>query len=117
MSTEIFKTFADQAQNFYAPVYKYNRLLTENLEQLSKVQLSAAKAYSELGLEQIKAVGDIKDPQSLVAFGNKQLELVNKISKQLLDDTQKLSSMNEQFKKELETLTKDQLSHLQVNAN
>ncbi|MBO1110114.1 phasin family protein [Plesiomonas shigelloides] len=80
MSTEIFKTFADPAQNFYAPVYKYNRLLTENLEQLSKVQLSAAQAYSELGLEQIKAVGDIKDPQSLVAFGNKQLELGTKIS-------------------------------------
>ena len=53
MSTEIFKTFADQAQNFYAPVYKYNQLFTSSLEQINKLQLAAAKSYSELSLEQI----------------------------------------------------------------
>ena len=41
--------------------------------------------------------------------------MVNKLSKQMLDDTQKLTSMSEGFKKELETLSKDNLANLQVN--
>lgn len=89
------------------PLTRYNQLLASNIEQLTRLQLASANAYAELGLNQLQAVSKVQDAQSLAALGTVQLESASQLSRQMLDDIQKLSALGQQFKEELDALTAD----------
>ncbi len=101
MNMDVIKSFTEQMQGFAAPLTRYNQLLASNIEQLTRLQLASANAYAELGLNQLQAVGKVQDAQSLAALGTVQLESASQLSRQMLDDIQKLSTLGQQFKEEL----------------
>ncbi len=107
MNMDVIKSFTEQMQGFAAPLTRYNQLLASNIEQLTRLQLASANAYAELGLNQLQAVGKVQDAQSLAALGTVQLESASQLSRQMLDDIQKLSTLGQQFKEELDALTAD----------
>ncbi|SMY16459.1 phasin family protein [Photobacterium aquimaris] len=107
MYTEMFKSFSDQTEKTLAPYAKFNKVFAKNVEQLTELQLSAVRAYSDLGLKQLKAVSEVKDIQSLTAFNSQQLETLAKLSQQLLDDSNKFSSVAQSFKTEVEEFVAD----------
>ncbi|MGE6231682.1 phasin family protein [Aeromonas media] len=107
MNMDILKSFTEQMQGFASPLTRYNQLLASNIEQLTRLQLASANAYAELGLNQLQAVSKVQDTQSLAALGTVQLETASQLSRQMLDDIQKLSALGQQFKEELDTLTAD----------
>ncbi|MNI97950.1 hypothetical protein D3C81_1808890 [compost metagenome] len=49
----------------------------------------------------------MQDAQSLAALGTVQLETASQLSRQMLDDIQKLNALGQQFKEELDVLTAD----------
>ena len=108
MNMDVIKSFTEQMQGFAAPLTRYNQLLASNIEQLTRLQLASANAYAELGLNQLQAVGKVQDAQSLAVLGTVQLESASQLSRQMLDDIQKLSALGQQFKEELAAL----LQHL-----
>ncbi len=89
------------------PLTRYNQLLASNIEQLTRLQLASANAYAELGLNQLQAAGKVQDAQSLAALGTVQLETASQLSRQMLDDIQKLNTLGQQFKDDLDALAAD----------
>ncbi|KMV29031.1 phasin family protein [Photobacterium swingsii] len=104
MYTEMFKSFSEQTEKTLAPYVKFNKLFTKNVEDITELQLAAVRAYSDLGLSQLKAVGEVKDVQSLTAFNSQQLETLTKLSQQLMDDSNKFQSIAQEFKTDVEEL-------------
>ncbi|MGF1758887.1 phasin family protein [Photobacterium sagamiensis] len=113
MYTEMFKSFSEQTEKTLAPYVKFNKLFTKNVEDLTELQLSAVRAYSNLGLSQLKAVGEVKDLESLTAFNGQQLETLTKLSQQLMDDSNKFTSVAQTFKNDVEELVAENVK--QVN--
>lgn len=113
MYTEMFKSFSEQTEKTLAPYAKFNKLFTKNVEDLTELQLAAVRAYSDLGLSQLKAVGEVKDLESLTAFNGQQLETLTKLSQQLMDDSNKFSSVAQTFKNDVEELVAENVK--QVN--
>jgi len=109
MYTDIFKSFSEQSEKAFAPVVKFNQLVAKNVTDLTNLQLEAARSYADLGLAQLQIASEVKDVQSFVAYGNKQIEAMTKLSQQLLEDGKKLSTIVEEFKAEVEALTNDNI--------
>ncbi|NLS12128.1 phasin family protein [Vibrio sp. SM6] len=109
MYTDFFKTFSDQTEKSLEPYFKFNKLMTKNVEVLTELQLSAARTYSEMGLNQLKAASDVKDITSLAAFNSQQLGALTKLSQQMLDDSNKLQAIAKEFKDDVEQLTSENM--------
>lgn len=112
MYTEMFKSFSEQTEKTLAPYVKFNKLFTKNVEELTELQLAAVRAYSDLGLSQLKAVGDVKDLESLTAFNGQQLETLTKLSQQLINDSNKFSSVAQTFKNDVEELVAENVKEV-----
>ena len=107
MYTNIFQNFNEHGEKTFAPVLKFNELVTKNFTASTNMQLDAARQYADIGLAQLQLGGQIKDAQSLVSMGSKQLETMTRISQQLMEDAKKLADLAQDFKAGLETLAAD----------
>ncbi|MDV2858399.1 phasin family protein [Oceanimonas sp. CAM02] len=104
MYTDIFKTFNDQTEKTFGPLYQYNQLVAKNFTALTNLQLEAARQYADIGLAQLQINSQIKDVQGLVTCGAKQLETMTRISQQMMEDGKKLSELAQEFKAGLDEL-------------
>lgn len=109
MYTDLFKSFTDQSQKTMEPYLKFNQLMTKNVEVLTELQLNAIRAYSDMGLEQMKAATSVKDVTSLTAFSSQQLGALTKLSQQMMDDSNKMQGIAKEFKDDVEKLASENL--------
>lgn len=109
MYTDLFKTFTDQTGKTLEPYTKFNKLVTKNVEVLTELQLNAMRTYSQMGLAQMKAVGEIKDVASFTAYSSQQLAALTQLSQQMMDDSNKLQAIAKEFKEDVEQLTTENL--------
>ena len=107
MYSNIFQNFSEHGEKAFAPVLKFNQLVTKNFTALTNLQLDAARQYADIGLAQLQLGGQIKDAQSLVNMGTKQLETMTRISQQMMEDAKKLGELAQEFKAGLDNLTAD----------
>ncbi|ATG74463.1 phasin family protein [Zobellella denitrificans] len=107
MYTDIFKSFNDQTEKAFGPLMKYNQLVAKNFTDLTNLQLEAARQYADIGLAQLQANSQVKDVQSLVSCGAKQLETMTRISQQMIEDGKKLADLAQEFKAGLDALAAD----------
>ncbi len=77
MYNEMFKSFSEQAEKTLAPYMKFNHLFTKNIENIAELQLAAVRAYSDLGLSQLKSIDQIKDIQSLECLQYSTNSIIN----------------------------------------
>ncbi|WP_413113339.1 phasin family protein [Thaumasiovibrio sp. DFM-14] len=112
MYTEMFKTLSDQTEKTLAPYVKFNKLFTKNIEEITELQLSALRSYSDLGLSQMKAASEVKDLQSLTSFNGSQLEALTKLSQQMIDDSNKLSAIAQEFKADVDALVAENVKEV-----
>jgi len=106
MSTqETFKAFTSQLESVTNPFYNFNQLVTKNIETLTTIQLESLQAYSALGNESLQSLASLKQPQDIPAYGSKQMEVASKLSQQLLEDSQKLTQLGQDFKSAADELT------------
>ncbi len=56
----------------------------------------------------------MQDAQSLAALGTVQLETASQLSRQMLDDIQKLNTLGQQFKDDLDALAADGIKRAQA---
>ena len=104
MYTDMFKSVNEQLQSFTNPLVRYNQLVAANLEKLAKLQLASTTAYTDLGLSQLKAAANAKDPQGLAELGSKQLDTLAKVSNRMLEDIQSLNKIGVAFKEGVDSL-------------
>ncbi len=63
-----------------------NKLAIDKMEEMSKMNLSSASYFSELGIRQMRAVSTIKDLESLRKFTADSISLSGEVAKKMLDD-------------------------------
>lgn len=64
-----------------------NKLAIDKIEEMSKLNLSSASYFSELGIKQMRAVTSIKDAESLRKFTADSISLSGEVAKKMLDDS------------------------------
>lgn len=63
-----------------------NKMAIDKMEEVSKMNLSSASYYSELGIKQMRAAGSISDLDSLRKFTADSISLSGEVAKKMLDD-------------------------------
>lgn len=107
MYSNIFQNLNEHGEKAFAPMLKYNQLVAQNFTALTNLQLDAARQYADIGLAQLQLGGQVKDVQSLVNVGAKQIETMTRVSQQMIEDAKKLSDLAQEFKVGLEQLAAD----------
>ncbi|WP_421621880.1 phasin family protein [Alkalilimnicola ehrlichii] len=106
----------NQMQEMMSPVRKLNALMLDNTEKLVSFQLDRVRSYADLGIKQMRAALEVNDSKSLQSFMSEQTKLASTLSQQLTDDAKTLATMGEQFGKELQKVSKENISTLQQTA-
>lgn len=101
---DIFSNMNTQYKNIFEPYSKFNSLVAKNFADLTNLQLNAARHYADITLSQVFANSEVRDMQSMMNCGAKQLETMTKLSQQMIDDGQKLASLATQFKADFDKL-------------
>ena len=106
MYTDMFKALSEKT---LVPCVKFNKLLTKNVESLTELQLNSVRKYSELGLAQMQAASEVTDVTSLTAFGSQQLAAMTRLSRTMMDDSNTLQGIAQNFKEDLAQLSAENL--------
>ena len=88
-----FNQFSGDTQKMFEPWTKLNQAFLKNAEMMTEFSLNTIKSYSEMGLENMRQVAEIDSPESAKNFNDKQAEMLNVISQQMLADAQRMSEL------------------------
>ncbi len=110
MQDKMMNAFAEQTKNMYNPLRKINALLVENMEKMTDFQLEALKAYSHMGLSQMKQATEVKDADSVRDYSAAQAEMLSTLSKKVLEDAKTMADMSMEFKAEVEKVLEESRS-------
>jgi len=92
-----FGKFSESAEKFVAPMRELVGLNVDYLEKVADLQLDAVKAYSDLGIKQLRAATSISDVQGFQDYVKAQGDTVNTLSKRVQDDAQKVVSLSKDY--------------------
>ncbi len=106
---DIFSNVNNQYKNIFEPYSKFNSLVAKNFADLTNLQLTAARHYADITLSQVFANSEVRDMQSMINCGTKQLETMTKLSQQMINDGQKLASLATEFKAEFDNLVSESM--------
>lgn len=110
MSNATFDQATQQFESlFFAPARAYAALTLDYTEKLVAAQFDAAKAYSDAGLSQARAVLDVKDAEGLRAYAEGQQKTAKELTERLKDDAEKVVAMNQEFVQQSQKLAEDNL--------
>ena len=104
MQDKMIENFNEQTRQFFEPMRKLNSLMLDSMERMTEYQMESMKRYSQMGTERMRDATEVKDAEDLRDFGTRQAEMMNELSKQMLEDARALGEMSMQFKAELEKL-------------
>lgn len=107
MQDKVMNAFSEQTKNMYNPMRKINALLVENMEKMTDFQLEALKAYSHMGLTQMKQATEVKDADSVRDYSTAQAEMMSTLSKKVLEDAKTMADMSMEFKAEIEKIMEE----------
>ncbi len=77
-----------QTEKYFEPAREINALTLENMEKLLDIQLKVINDTARVSVEQMKAIADIKDPDSLKKYFADQAETVKTLHERFVKDTQ-----------------------------
>lgn len=107
MQDKVMNAFSEQTKNMYNPMRKINALLVENMEKMTDFQLEALKAYSQMGLTQMKQATSVKDADGVRDYSTSQAEMMSTLSKKVLEDAKTMADMSMEFKAEIEKIMEE----------
>ncbi|MEQ3513229.1 phasin family protein [Pseudoalteromonas sp. SS15] len=114
MYTDLLNTLTEQNQKFFGPAIKFNQLVAKNIEQLASIQIDAVQNISNASVSQLKAATEVQDVKSAIDFNLSQVSAMTQLSQQMIEDGQKLTKLGQEFKDNLEALTKEQMQTAQA---
>ncbi|MDB6062656.1 MAG: hypothetical protein JWM78_2759 [Verrucomicrobiaceae bacterium] len=98
----------DKAGVVLTSVSDLNGLAVDKLEEASKLSLSSAGYFSEVGIKQLRAASGIRDVESLRKFTADSISLSGEIAKKLLDDSKAWMSVGSDLKEKVTGIFKPQ---------
>ncbi len=107
MYTELFSRTTGQMEQALLPARRLQQLMVEHTARLADFQLQSLKNYSEMGIDQWRALQDVKSPEDLQALLTRNTELVKTLSEKLSTDINELTSLHRLLGEELQKVTQD----------
>ncbi|MBZ9537560.1 phasin family protein [Modicisalibacter tunisiensis] len=99
----MFDAFTDQTQRLFEPMRKLNGLMLNNLERLTQQQLESMKRYTQMGTERMRAAADVQNADDMRDFAARQAELMNELSRQMIEDARAMTELSLAFRSQLES--------------
>jgi phasin family protein len=112
MYENLLQQLSEQSQKMAEPVNEITSLAVDYIEKISQFQVNAVKAYTELGMDQLKNAASIKDADSLQGFIGRQQDMAQTVSKKIAEDAQTLAKLGEVFASDIQNLAKKDLARL-----
>ena len=109
MNQEIAKLFTVQPEKVLAPVQQLAELSLSNTEKLFALQMEITQSYIRVGVEQMKALFEVKDAESLQAFVNNQAEVAKNVGEKMISDVKAVADLGAEFNAETQKLTRESL--------
>lgn len=109
MNQEIAKLFTVQPEKVLAPMQQLAELSLSNSEKLFALQMEVAQSYVKLGVEQMKALFEVKDAESLQAFVNNQADMAKNVGEKMIADAKAVADLGAEFNAETQKLTQETL--------
>lgn len=98
MQDKMIETFNEQARQLFQPMRQLNALMLDNMERLTQYQLESLKHYSQMGTARMRHASEIADADGMRDFGTRQAEMMNELSRQVLEDARVMGEMSLAFK-------------------
>lgn len=98
------------------PTRAFMGLGVEHVEKLVNVQLEATKAYTELGLQQVRAALEIREPKDLENYVQGQQEVVRTLGERVKGDAEMVVALNREFAEKAQRLAQENASSLAKSA-
>lgn len=104
MTNDFFKDFSDKTKQGFAPIMKFNELMSASIQDLFHAQMAATQRYSEMTMEQVKAASEIRDMDSLQNFFQKQIGTFEALNEQVMADLKAMADAGVKFRQDLEAI-------------
>ena len=90
--------------NAINPIHALGSVALDSGEKLLDLQLESCKAYSDIGLSQIKKFSSIRNLEQIGEFTWGQIEPIGEVNKQLLTDWKSVMAINSEFTSEVKSI-------------
>ncbi|MCC5812637.1 MAG: phasin family protein [Ectothiorhodospiraceae bacterium] len=107
MFTEMLSQSNAQLEQAMQPARKLQSAMVNHVAKVTDFQMEALKGYSELGLDDLRALQQVQDGNSLQAYVSRHAELMKTISEKMSGDMQTLMQLQRSFGEEVQKLTQE----------
>ncbi|MCG5501384.1 phasin family protein [Ectothiorhodospira lacustris] len=110
MYNEFFNTSQEQFDKMAAPVRKFNNATLDYVSKLVEYQISMFRSYSEISIEQMRALQTVTDPKSLQAYVGAQAEATKSLGEKVAKDANELVELQRGYAEEVQKLSEEGLA-------
>ena len=97
----------EQLEAAMAPVVAFNKLVMENVEAAFNLQVQALQAYADMGMKNINAGLEIRNPDEFKAYAASQKDVAENVTAQMTADVKALGELNAKFIEKARTLAEE----------
>lgn len=101
---------------FMAPARAYAALTIDYAEKMLNAQVEANQAYAETGINQLRQLTSVKDPQGLRNYMEDQQQVVKQLAERVKGDADKVVSLQQDYFKKSQKLTEENVKQAQAAA-
>lgn len=112
----MYQQIAIDPSKLAAPVRKFNALVVDHLEKFAQFQIEAARSYSDLSLEQLRAALTVKDAASLKRYVDEQGKVAEALGRKFSADAETLVGLSKDFTVEVQKLAQENVAGLTPSA-
>ncbi len=110
MYQELFGKSTAQLEDLIAPARKFQGLVVDHFTKLADFQLDALRAYTDLGLEQLRAVKNVGDAKSFQDYVSSQSKVAKTVGDKVTKDVNTLAALNKDFTAEVQKLAQENVA-------
>lgn len=109
---EMPAAWAEPLKAWIAPLTRFNRFAAEQAEQWSTLQMESLKAYTDLGIAQIRVALKVTDSHSLHEFADSQFAVLSFVGHRVLDDGRAIAEWGKNWQIQANRLSRENLMGL-----
>ncbi|MFP4080942.1 MAG: phasin family protein [Ectothiorhodospira sp.] len=110
MYNDLFDKTQEQFNALSEPVRKFNNVTLDHMAKMVDYQISMFRGYSEVAIEQMRAMQTVHDPKSLENYLKAQGEAARSLSEKLARDTNELVELHRGYSEEMQKLGEESLA-------
>ena len=107
---------AKQFEAALAPVVEFNKLVVKNAEAAFNLQIQSMQAFAQLGLKNMTAGLEVRNPEDLKTFAETQKGVAEEMTARVNADVKAFGELNTQFIDQTRTLVEQNVKTANTQA-